>query len=105
MVHPRRTRLHDVATHVLCAPGDEARLLAGGADAVVDEALAALREASGDSIVLGGDPGAAAAAKTVADAAGAQFQYVTRRGNDRGALIARRASHVAAGRAVDGRGG
>ena len=31
VLHPRRTRLHDVATHVLCTPGDEARLLAGGA--------------------------------------------------------------------------
>ena len=38
VLHPRRTRLHDVATHVLCAPGDEARLLAGGVDATLDEA-------------------------------------------------------------------
>ena len=45
VLHPRRTRLHDVATHVLCVPGDEARLLAGGADQALDEALAALREA------------------------------------------------------------
>ena len=88
VVHPRRTRLHDVATHVLCAPGDEASLLAGGADAVVDEALAALREASGDSIVLGGSVRVPPRRRAVADAAGARFQYVTRRGNDRGALIA-----------------
>ena len=49
VLHPRRTRLHDVATHVLCAPGDEARLLAGGADPVMDEALAALTEAGAEA--------------------------------------------------------
>ena len=89
VLHPRRTRLHDVATHVLCVPGDEARLLAGGADRTVDEALAALREAGELGVVLAGErPGAADAAKAAADAAGARFQYVTRRANDRGALLA-----------------
>jgi NADH-quinone oxidoreductase subunit G len=89
VLHPRRTRLHDVATHVLCAPGDEARLLAGGADDALDEALAALREAGAGAVVLAGErPGAADAAKRAADATGARFQYVTRRANDRGALLA-----------------
>jgi NADH-quinone oxidoreductase subunit G len=89
VLHPRRTRLHDVATHVLCTPGDEARMLAGGADAVLDEALAAVREAGDGAVVLAGErPGAADAAKRAADATGARFQYVTRRANDRGALLA-----------------
>jgi NADH-quinone oxidoreductase subunit G len=89
VLHPRRTRLHDVATHVLCVPGDEARLLAGGAEPVLDEALAALREAGERGVVLAGErPGVADAAKASADAAGARFQYVTRRANDRGALLA-----------------
>jgi NADH-quinone oxidoreductase subunit G len=88
-VHPRRTRLYDVATHVLCTPGDETRLLTGGADATVDEALAALREAGSLGVVLAGErPGAADAARAAAEAAGARFQYVTRRANDRGALVA-----------------
>jgi NADH-quinone oxidoreductase subunit G len=89
VVHPRRTRLHDVATHVLCTPGDEARLLVGGADETVDEALAALREGGETAVVLAGErPGAADAARSAAEAIGARFQYVTRRANDRGALLA-----------------
>ena len=89
VVHPRRTRLYDVATHVLCSPGDEGRLLAGGADETLDEALAALREAGERALVLAGErSGAADAAKAAADAVGARFQYVTRRANDRGALLA-----------------
>jgi NADH-quinone oxidoreductase subunit G len=89
VLHPRRTRLHDVATHVLCTPGDEARLLVGGADETVDEALAALREAGETAVVLAGErPGAADAARSAAEAIGARFQYVTRRANDRGALLA-----------------
>ena len=89
VVHPRRTRLHDVATHVLCAPEDEARLLAGGADDTLDEALAAVREAGAGAVVLAGERhGAADVAKRAAEATGARFQYVTRRANDRGALLA-----------------
>ncbi len=89
VLHPRRTRLHDLATHVLCPPGDEARYLAGGADPVMDEALAALREAGDGAIVIAGErPGAADAAFAAAEAAGARATYVTRRANDRGALRA-----------------
>ena len=91
VLHPRRTRLHDVATHVLCAPGDEERLLAGGADPVMDEALAALKDAGPDAIVIAGErPGAADAAWMfgLTTQAGIKSAYVTRRANDRGALRA-----------------
>jgi NADH-quinone oxidoreductase subunit G len=89
VLHPRRTRLHDLATHVLCAPGDEARYLAGGADPAMDEALAALREAGAGAIVIAGErPGVADAALAAAEGAGAGSTYVTRRANDRGALRA-----------------
>jgi NADH-quinone oxidoreductase subunit G len=89
VVHPRETRLRDVAEHVLCRPGDEARLLAGGADAVLDGGLAALREADGHGVVIAGErPGAAAAALAAADATGARFVLATRRAGDRGALAA-----------------
>jgi len=89
VLHPRRTRLHDLATHVLCAPGDEARLLAGGADPVMDEALAALGDAGDGGVVIAGErPGVADAALEAAVAAGVGATYVTRRANDRGALRA-----------------
>ena len=89
VLHPRRTRLHDVATHVLCAPGDEARVLAGGVDAEFDAALAALREAGDAGVVIAGErDGAADPAWTVARDVGARFAFVTRRANDRGALRA-----------------
>jgi len=89
VVHPRETRLHDVAEHVLCRPGDEARLLAGGADETLDTALAALRDAEGRGVVIAGErPGAAAAALAAADANGARFVLATRRAGDRGTLAA-----------------
>ncbi|HZB01218.1 MAG TPA: NADH-quinone oxidoreductase subunit NuoG [Actinomycetota bacterium] len=89
VIHPRRTRLHDVATHVLVRPGEEARMLAGGADPVIDEALSALRAAGERGVVLAGErPSAADAALLAARAAGAAFAYVTRRAGDRGALRA-----------------
>ena len=56
VLHPRRTRLHDVATHILARPGDEARSrLAGGADPLMDEALEALRAAGEDALVIAGE--------------------------------------------------
>ncbi len=76
---------------MLCAPGDEERLLAGGADPVMDEALAALKEAGPDAIVLAGErPGAADAAWMFKLTAEARIKsaFVTRRANDRGALRA-----------------
>jgi len=89
VVHPRVTRLRDVAEHVVCSPGDEARVLGGGVDARLDDALAAVRAAADAAAILAGErPGAAAAALTTAAATGARFAYVTRRAGDRGALAA-----------------
>jgi NADH-quinone oxidoreductase subunit G len=89
VVHPRLTRLHDVASHALCRPGDEARVLAGGVDTALDDAVAALRDAGDAGIVLAGErPGAAAAALGVAAGLGSRFAYITRRAGDRGALAA-----------------
>jgi NADH-quinone oxidoreductase subunit G len=96
VVHPRRTRLRDVATHVLVAPGEDAALLMkvlGGetsGEASLDAAVSALREAGPDGIVLAGERSAPAAelALQIAAATGARFGYVTRRANDRGALRA-----------------
>jgi len=89
VVHPRETRLSDVADHVACRPGDEARLLAGGVDATLDTALAALRGADGRGVVIAGErPGAAAAALAAAETTGARFVFATRRAGDRGALAA-----------------
>src|SRR5688572_23191023 len=89
VLHPRRTRLHDVAAHILVRPGDEARLLAGGADAVMDEALEALRAAGDAAVVLGGERlGAADTARAHLLGSGARFAHVTRRAGDRGALRA-----------------
>jgi NADH-quinone oxidoreductase subunit G len=103
VVHPRRTRLHDVGEHVLVRPGELgstlAQLLPGAANAP-DEGSAlgrlgsALRDAGEDAVVIagprliegGGD--AALAARAVAEASGARFALVSRRSNDAGALRA-----------------
>src|SRR5688500_14082512 len=96
VLHPRRTRLWDVAEHILCRPGDEAWLLEKGEgrhrpeiDAVAD----ALREAGDAGLVIAGPrladhPQAVDRARTLASDTGARFAYVTRRANDRGALVA-----------------
>jgi NADH-quinone oxidoreductase subunit G len=88
VVHARRTRLHDVAEHVLVAPGGEVAALAGGAG-IAD----ALAEAGDDAVVIAGprladQPGGVDAARELAVRSGARFAYVTRRANDRGALQA-----------------
>ncbi len=89
VVHPRETRLFDVAEHVLCRPGDEARLLAGGANETLDAALSALRDAEGRGVVIAGErPGAGAAAFGAAEANGARYVFATRRAGDRGTLAA-----------------
>jgi NADH-quinone oxidoreductase subunit G len=89
VVHPRETRLRDVADHVLLRPGDEPRALAGGVDGRLDDLMTALRESGGAGIVLAGErPGAAAAALAAATAVSARFASVTRRAGDRGALAA-----------------
>jgi NADH-quinone oxidoreductase subunit G len=96
VLHPRQTRLYDVAEHVLCRPGDEAWLLEmeGGRhrpeiQAVVD----ALREVGDAGLVIAGPRLAdhylgVSAATGLAVETGARFAYVTRRANDRGALQA-----------------
>jgi len=96
VVHPRRTRLHDVAEHVLCRPGQEADLFdqARRGEGPLAGVVAELRS-TGDGAVLlagprlaSGSGFAATSAWTLATELGVRFQYVTRRANDRGALIA-----------------
>jgi NADH-quinone oxidoreductase subunit G len=97
VVHPRRTRLSDVATHVLCLPGEESDLREWMASAEEGTPLAdvraALQEAGSEGIVLAGprlvdSPGAVGAVAAVSGDAGAKFALLCRRANDRGALRA-----------------
>jgi NADH-quinone oxidoreductase subunit G len=108
VIHPRRTRLWDVATHVPCRPGDEVAMLrriegklgAQTEDGVSTleggphvELMQALLAAGGDAVVLVGprmleSSGAVATAAAMAGRAGAKFSLVCRRANDRGALRA-----------------
>jgi NADH-quinone oxidoreductase subunit G len=97
VVHARRTRLHDVAGHILCRPGDERAILADIRDGVADTPAgrvgAALRAAGNEGVVLVGSrlldlPGAADAAVALAAATGARVTLVSRRANDHGALRA-----------------
>ncbi|MFL5738365.1 MAG: NADH-quinone oxidoreductase subunit G [Actinomycetota bacterium] len=103
VIHPRRTRLHDLGEHVLVRPEDQAaalaRLLPGardapGEDTPLGRAAAALREAGADGVVIAGprtlDGGSDAAlqAASLAAATGARFALTARRSNDAGALRA-----------------
>jgi NADH-quinone oxidoreductase subunit G len=108
VIHPRRTRLHDVATHLVCPPGGEALVLErlsavagdyGGEHHLPstrpgeEEAIAALREAGERTVViagsrLSGSPGAVAMASQLAAGAGGGFVFVSRRAGDHGALRA-----------------
>jgi NADH-quinone oxidoreductase subunit G len=99
VVHPRRTRLHDVAEHELCRPEHQSYVLErihegqDAADTFTGRVSGALREAGSDGIVIAGErltehPLAADVALGVAQRFGARFAYVTRRANDRGALRA-----------------
>jgi NADH-quinone oxidoreductase subunit G len=97
VVHPRRTRLRDVATHVPCLPGGEAEVvgdISGAATgSAVSDLRAALEEAGPDTVVLAGprlvdSPGAVAAAASVAAEFGAKLALLCRRAGDRGALRA-----------------
>ena len=94
VLHPRRTRLYDVATHVLCAPGEEAAMLAeaagGRGDRELVEAVEALASARDSAVWIAGErlgPGAEAIL-TLAGSDGGKVTLVTRRANDRGALRA-----------------
>jgi NADH-quinone oxidoreductase subunit G len=97
VVHPRRTRLHDVAEHLLVRPGQEAYALgrihdaSGDEDAFEGRVAAALRAADGAAVVLAGPrlaehPLACDVALAVADRHRARFALLSRRANDRGAL-------------------
>ncbi len=96
VVHPRRTRLHDVAEHLPTRPGHEVfvldRIREGiQGDSFEARAAAALRDAGEEGVVLAGErlaehPLAADLALAVATKTGSRFGYVTRRANDRGAL-------------------
>jgi len=98
VIHPRRTRLHDVAEHLLVRPGREAYALERirdsiGGDSAEDRVAAALRSAGGDAVVLAGPrlaehPLAADVALATAGRHGARFALLARRANDRGALRA-----------------
>ncbi|MGH2635451.1 MAG: NADH-quinone oxidoreductase subunit G [Actinomycetota bacterium] len=99
VIHPRTTRLNDVAEHELCRPEHQSYVLerihdaAAVGDAFEERVAAALREAGGDDVVVAGErlaehPLAADVALSVAQRFGARFAYVTRRANDRGALRA-----------------
>jgi NADH-quinone oxidoreductase subunit G len=96
VVHPRRTRLHDVAEHILVRPGHEVSVLDRIREGVEDgtpeaRVAASLRDAGDSAVVLAGErlaehPLAADLALAVAAKTGARFAFVTRRANDRGAL-------------------
>ena len=102
VIHPRRTRLWDVAEHALCLPEHQTYVLEriheggggrGPEDAFEGRAAAALREAGGAAVVLAGErltehPLAADVALTVAQRFGSRFALVPRRAGDRGALRA-----------------
>ena len=101
VVHPRRTRLWDVAEHILCRPGEESDLLSRLASPTEDEAAetpesraaAALRKAGEAAVVLAGprlleSEGAVEGARSLAEGSGARFALLCRRANDRGALRA-----------------
>ncbi len=96
VLHPRRTRLSDLAEHVSCRPGDEARLMepeGGRPRPEIAAATEALRDAGDRGLVIAGPrlsahPQGVSAAERLARATGARFAYVTRRANDRGALAA-----------------
>ena len=99
VIHPRRTRLHDVAEHLLCRPEHQTyaleRIHDGDAPADSFEARVAeaLRAAGAQGVVLAGDrlaehPLAADVAFSVAQKYGARFSLVPRRANQQGALRA-----------------
>ncbi len=99
VIHPRTTRLRDLAEHQLCRPEHQTYVLErihdgdDGAETFEGRVAAALREAGADAVVIAGErlaehPLAADVALSVAQRFGARFAFVTRRANDRGALRA-----------------
>ncbi|GIV00471.1 MAG: NADH-quinone oxidoreductase subunit G [Actinomycetota bacterium] len=100
VLHARRTRLHDLAEHLLVRPGHEAfalerirEALAGGGDGPEARIASALAEAGGRAVVLAGPrlaehPLAVDVALALAERVGARFALCSRRAGDRGALRA-----------------
>lgn len=102
VIHARRTRLHDVAEHLLVRPGHEAYALERVREALEEGAstetpegriAAALASAGGRAVVLAGPrlaehPLAADVALGLAERVGARFTLLARRAGDRGALRA-----------------
>jgi NADH-quinone oxidoreductase subunit G len=108
VIHPRRTRLHDVAAHLPCLPGEEAQVLErlsavagdfGGEHHLPstlpneEQAIHALREAGEATVVIAGSrlaesPGAVELAVELANGVGGRFAFVSRRAGDHGALRA-----------------
>ena len=99
VIHPRRTRLWDVAEHTLCLPEHQTyvleRIHEGEApeDSFEGRVAGALREAGGEAVILVGErltehPLAADVALTVAQKYRARLALVPRRAGDRGALRA-----------------
>ncbi|HET8527226.1 MAG TPA: NADH-quinone oxidoreductase subunit NuoG, partial [Actinomycetota bacterium] len=99
VIHPRRTRLWDVAEHTLCLPEHQTYVLErihdgdAPAHAFEGRVSTALREAAGEAVVLAGErltehPLAADVALRVAQRYGARMALVPRRAGDRGALRA-----------------
>ena len=88
--HARRTRLHDVAEHVLCPPGEEVLQLerAGRGEGPLAQVADDLRDAGTAGVVIAGPRTDGSRAVSFADSLGARFAYVTRRAGDRGALRA-----------------
>src|SRR3989441_4589461 len=85
VIHPRRTRLWDVAEHILCRPGEEA--------IVSDELRSTLSQAGPEAMVLMGprllqSPSAIELLPTLVAGWGGKFSLLCRRANDRGALRA-----------------
>jgi len=99
VVHNRRTRLHDVAEHLLVRPGQEAAALerihdgSGESGSFEGRVAAALARAGERAVVLAGPrlaehPLAADVALRLASRHGARFALLARRAGDRGALRA-----------------
>jgi NADH-quinone oxidoreductase subunit G len=98
VIHPRRTRLWDVAEHVACRPGQEASVLEEvleGSDqgSPLARVRAALSKAATSAVVLAGaglaeHPLGPDLALRLAGKFGARFAMVPRRAGDRGALRA-----------------
>jgi NADH-quinone oxidoreductase subunit G len=90
VLQARRTRLHDVAEHVLCPPGEEAPQLqrAGRGEGPLAQVADALRDAGASGVVVAGPRIDGGQAVALAEGFGAAFAYVTRRAGDRGALRA-----------------